>query len=56
MSWGYWGIVGGLAVMLATFFLCLEILRPIWSKTGKGAAEGQGEEQGHQSSTTRHAA
>jgi hypothetical protein len=55
MSWGYWGIVGGLAVMLATFFLCLEILRPNWSETGKGAAEGQGE-QGDRSSTTRHAA
>lgn len=26
MSWGYWGIVAGLAAMVATFFICIEIL------------------------------
>ena len=26
MSWGYWGIVAGLAAMVATFFICIELL------------------------------
>jgi archaellum component FlaF (FlaF/FlaG flagellin family) len=26
MSWGYWGIVGGLVAMVATFFVCLGLL------------------------------
>lgn len=26
MSWGYWGIVTGLLVLLALFFVCVEIL------------------------------
>jgi hypothetical protein len=26
MSWGYWGIVTGLAVLVATFFICLELV------------------------------
>ena len=26
MSWGYWGIVAGLAAMVATFFVCIELL------------------------------
>ena len=26
MSWVYWGIVGGLAAMVATFFVCLGLL------------------------------
>jgi hypothetical protein len=26
MSWGYWGIVAGLAAMLTVLFVCMEIL------------------------------
>lgn len=26
MSWVYWGIVGGLAAMVATFFFCVDVL------------------------------
>jgi hypothetical protein len=26
MSWGYWGIVAGLAAMVTTFFICIEML------------------------------
>jgi hypothetical protein len=26
MSWGYWGIVTGLVVLVATFFICLELV------------------------------
>ncbi len=26
MSWGYWGIVTGLMVLLAVFFACVDIL------------------------------
>ncbi len=26
MSWGYWGIVAGLVVLLAVFFICMELL------------------------------
>jgi len=26
MSWGYWGIVGGLVVEVTVFFVCMELL------------------------------
>ena len=26
MSWVYWGIVGGLAAMVAIFFFCIDVL------------------------------
>jgi len=26
MSWVYWGIVGGLAAMVATFFFCVDVM------------------------------
>lgn len=26
MSWGYWGIVGGLVALVAIFFVCIELL------------------------------
>jgi hypothetical protein len=28
MSWGYWGIVTGLLVLLTVFFFCLDLLYP----------------------------
>ncbi len=28
MSWGYWGIVGGLLAMLATMFISFELVNP----------------------------
>lgn len=36
MSWAYWGIVTGLVVLVANFFLCLNLL---YSDT-KGPREG----------------
>lgn len=35
MSWGYWGIVGGLLAMVATLFVCIGILYP----RGKGTLQ-----------------
>ena len=26
MTWGYWGIVSGLLILLGMFFVCMEIL------------------------------
>lgn len=28
MSWGYWGIVGGLLAMVATLFVCVDLVYP----------------------------
>jgi hypothetical protein len=28
MSWGYWGIVGGLVAMVATLFVCIDLVYP----------------------------
>ncbi len=39
-AWGYWGVIIGLVVLLATFFVGLEIMLPA-SKT-----EGRNEESG----------
>lgn len=43
-TWGYWGIVAGLLVLLAIFFVCMEILysnakRPLTGNTGSPAEQ-----------------
>jgi hypothetical protein len=38
MTWGYWGIVTGLAVLLLIFFACMEIL---YHRTGETPAIGE---------------
>lgn len=37
MSWGYWGIVAGLAGLLAVFFICMELL---YAHVRQAAKEG----------------
>lgn len=46
MSWGYWGIVTGLVVLLVVFFVSMEILysrarRTIGGATGSPAGNGE---------------
>jgi hypothetical protein len=57
MSWGYWGIVTGLAVLLTVFFVSLAILYSGEEKPGgqkrTGSTAGDGEQAG---SDTKHAA
>ncbi len=36
MSWGYWGIVTGLVVLVATFFVCMRL---VYSDTGRPSDE-----------------
>ncbi len=59
MSWGYWGIVAGLGVLLAVFFISLELLysgtKEAAKGNGPGAEERQGESQAA-ASNARHAA
>jgi hypothetical protein len=57
MSWGYWGIVAGLAVLLAVFFICMELLyahvRQAAKEGGLSVETGSGQPSG---STTKQAA
>lgn len=39
MSWGYWGILAGLAAMVATFFVCVRILSPGEKITDEGLSD-----------------
>jgi hypothetical protein len=54
MSWGYWGIVTGLMVLLAIFFVCVDILYRILRSSAPGNAESSEGNQKHDSG--RHAA
>lgn len=56
MSWGYWGIVGGLAAMVALFFVCLGILGEGRAPGGPRAAGGSGKGTHDAEPGTRHAA
>ncbi len=40
MSWGYWGIVGGLLAMVTTLFVCIGILYPRRKGISQAAAGG----------------
>ena len=46
MSWGYWGIVAGLGVLLAVFFISLDLFysdtKEAAKRNGPGAEERQG--------------
>lgn len=57
MSWGYWGIVAGLAVGLAVFFICMELLyahvRQAAKEGGLSVEAGRGQPSG---SSTKQAA
>lgn len=39
MTWGYWGIVTGLLVLLVLFFICVEILNRIPQTSARGEPE-----------------
>lgn len=45
MSWGYWGIVGGLVALVATLFVCLELVYPK-AKESPTAPRGRIDEPG----------
>lgn len=56
MSWGYWGIVGGLLSMIIVLFVCLEIL---YAHAGKGLDESSEPIEGRATdapTASRHAA
>jgi hypothetical protein len=55
MSWGYWGIVTGLLVMLTLFFFCMDILYGTKQKfTGTSRTTPAGTDEG--AGGKRHAA
>jgi hypothetical protein len=57
MSWGYWGIVTGLLVLLTVFFFCIDILYDAQKKLAgmRKTATPAGTET-NDSSDTKHAA
>lgn len=52
MSWGYWGIVGGLLAMVGTLFVCIDILYP----RGKGTSQTTADRVDNSSSAGTQAA
>ena len=57
MSWGYWGIITSLLVLLTVFFFCIDLLydaRGRW--TGSGTADAAGDKTSPRVSDTKHAA
>lgn len=55
MSWGYWGIVTGLLVLLVLFFICVEILNRIPQSTARGDTGFSGGKES-KTGSGRHAA
>lgn len=55
MSWGYWGIVGGLLSMVMVLFVCMEI---VYAQARKGLDESDEPIAGRTTETPagRHAA
>jgi hypothetical protein len=56
MTWGYWGIVGGLVALLAVFFVCMEILYPRARRPMEGMTESPADKGKEAASGTKHAA
>ena len=59
MTWGYWGIVAGLLVLLGVFFACMEILYARARNGESGGSGGIGASEGAGSGAakdTKHAA
>jgi hypothetical protein len=56
MSWGYWGIVTGLLVMLTLFFFCIDLMYD--SKQGIAGGTGDSNAPGREdkASPGKHAA
>jgi hypothetical protein len=55
MSWGYWGIVTGFLILLALFFVCVDILYR-GSKTADQPGMPASGDQGTAESRNKHAA
>ena len=53
MTWGYWGIVAGLLVLLGVFFACMEI---IYARARNGRNAKSGDASGGASKDNKHAA
>lgn len=56
MTWGYWGIVAGLLVLLGVFFACMEILYARARNGGNGKMNASGETAAGASKDSKHAA
>jgi hypothetical protein len=56
MSWGYWGIVSGLLIMLTLFFFCLSLLANGREQFDGMEENTQAGSKGDGSSGKRHAA
>jgi hypothetical protein len=57
MSWGYWGIVSGLLVLLTVFFFCIDLLYDVLQKfPGMGKTGAPAETTTKSSSDSEHAA
>ncbi|MGH7232122.1 MAG: hypothetical protein ACREJU_12300 [Nitrospiraceae bacterium] len=57
MSWGYWGIVAGLLVLLTVFFFCIDLLYDSQRKlTGAGKTDTGTGARADSASDTKHAA
>jgi hypothetical protein len=56
MTWGYWGIIAGLLVLLGVFFVCMEIIYAR-AKNGGGGSKGVAEDSpARNSKDSKHAA
>lgn len=57
MSWGYWGIVAGLLVLLTVFFFCMDLLYDARQEfAGTVDADDAADSEGAASSGKKHAA
>lgn len=59
MSWGYWGIVAGLGVLLALFFISLDLFYSGTEESAKrNGSDAEARPEGSQAavSDTKHAA
>jgi hypothetical protein len=55
MSWGYWGIVTGLLVLLTVFFFCMDLLYRENKKTTPDPSVSDSQGATH-STSSKHAA
>jgi len=56
MTWGYWGIVSGLLILLGVFFVCMEILYARAKNGANGKHEDMDVELRQSDETGKHAA
>jgi hypothetical protein len=56
MTWGYWGIIGGLLMLLGAFFACMEIIYARARNGAEGNKGISGDSPAGSSKDTKHAA